>query len=579
MKHVFPVSIVTRAFILTTLSIVFVSCTVKPKNEKPIFATDSMAAYFDYFTYEGNDDFYRENPLPDKDYFYNPIIPGWYSDPSVATNGKDFFLVTSTFSFFPGVPIFHSTDLINWEQIGHVLTRSEQLPLEGQRTSEGIFAPDISYNKHNQTWYVITTNIKKGNFFVKTKDPFGSWSDPIWLPDVHGIDPSFYFDDDGKAYIVYNDAPDGGSTYEGHRAIRVIRFDTETEKTIGPGKMIINGGVHPEEKPIWIEGPHLYKINGQYFLMCAEGGTEINHREVIFKGNAPMGEFNPWVNNPILTQLHLDPNRSTPVTCTGHADLVQKENGEWWAVFLACRPNNHKFENLGRETFLLPVYWSEDGFPYLTRGNEIVPQIVRMKGVKRKAQTTFGNFIKHDNFDTENLGMEWLSLRGPAPHLYSLTEAPGYLSLHCANAASNELKTPALLTRRLQHHRFNCTTSMYFNPKSETESAGMLLYKDEHHQYVMTVSKTENGKQIQLLKVKADGADVLASKPLLPSQNPLKLKISSNGKEFSFFYTSTETWYLLATNIDAYYLSTAQSYGFTGTTIGVYASNKNYIQP
>ncbi|MCW0483276.1 glycoside hydrolase family 43 protein [Gaoshiqia sediminis] len=577
MKKKFSISILSGVVLLSVLTVPFPSCNMGTKAELPSFASDSLVAHFDYFTYKGDDDFYKENPLPGDDYYYNPILPGWYSDPSVCTDGKNYFLVTSTFSYYPGVPIFHSTDMLNWKQVGHVLDRPEQLPLDGQRTSEGIFAPAISYNPHNQTWYMITTNIRRGNFFVKTKDPFGSWSDPVWLPEVGGIDPSFFFDEDGKAYIVNNDVPDGGSTYEGHRAIRVREFDVETDKTIGESIMLVNGGVNLADKPIWIEGPHLYKINGSYYLMCAEGGTSENHREVIFKGNTPMGKFLPWDKNPILTQLHLDPNRPLPVTCAGHADLIQKDNGQWWSVFLACRPIDNKFENLGRETFMLPVRWSKDGFPYMTKGDELISGIIQMEGVKRESGTTFGNFEKNDGFDTPELGMEWTTLRGAATELYSLTENPGFLTLRCADVASNELKSPAFVGRRLQHHKFECTTSMYFTPQTAAEMAGVLLMKDEGHQYFMAVEKDGDQVQISLKKIKTNVVETLASQPLKPTDDSIDLKVTSTGTHFSFYYaTGGGSWKLLAEGVEAYYLSTAQSFGFTGTTIGLYASNKLY---
>lgn len=575
MKKTFSLGGALSAALLVALSCGFHACRSAAKSHEPNFASDTLVAHFDYFTYRGNDDFYNENPLPGDDYYYNPILPGWYSDPSICTNGKDFFMVTSTFSYFPGVPLFHSTDLMNWKQVGHILSRPEQLPLDGQRVSEGIFAPAISYNPNNQTWYMITTNIRKGNFFVKTQDPFGEWSAPIWLPDVHGIDPSFFFDDNGKAYIVNNDVPDGGSTYEGHRAIRVLEFDVEAEKTVGPSIMLVNGGVSLSEKPIWIEGPHLYKIHGNYFLMCAEGGTSVNHREVIFKGDSPMGKFTPWDKNPILTQKHLDPNRPLPVTCAGHADLVQKDNGQWWAVFLACRPIDNKFENLGRETFLMPVRWSEDGFPYMTKGDELVPGIIQMEGVKRDSSNSFGNFELTDPFDSEKLGMEWMTLRGPASELYSLTENAGYLSLRCADVASNELKTPAYVSRRLQHHQFECSTSLYFSPSSDGELAGLLMNKDERHQYLFGLEQSAGENRLCLKKIKDDGTEVLAMSPLQPEQNQLKLKITSNGIAFSFYYALGDgEWTLLADKIDASWLSTAQSFGFTGTNVGPFATRK-----
>ncbi|MBL3657226.1 glycoside hydrolase family 43 protein [Fulvivirga sediminis] len=564
--------------LLLTCSLIpcILSCSSKldGKQSKGPEKKDKSVAYFDSFNYKGNDNFYNENPLPGKDYFYNPILPGWYSDPSICANGKDYFLVTSSFSYFPGVPIFHSQDLVNWKQIGHVLNRPSQLPLEGQHTSEGIFAPAISYNPHNQTYYMITTNIRKGNFFVKTKDPFGEWSEPVWLPEVKGIDPSFFFDDDGKAYIVNNDEPEEGSTYSGHRAIRVQQFDVETEKTFGSRKVLINGGVDISEKPVWIEGPHIYKIKGQYFLMCAEGGTSVNHREVIFKGDSPMGSFKPWDKNPILTQKHLNPSRKKPITCAGHADLVQKPNGEWWSVFLGCRPINNEFENLGRETFLMPVKWSEDGYPYLTHDNEEVPRVVQMNGLQRSEQPTFGNFNKLESFESPELNQEWFTMRGKALQYYSLTKTPGYLALQCAPVASTEKKELAFIARRIQHHQFEINSTVYFKPATEKDAAGLLLYKDERHQYFLAIQQENNQRKVALKKISDKGIEEISSKMITPTNDQVDLKITSNGTHFNFYCTTDgEKWENIAENISAQYLSTANSFGFTGTTVGMYATN------
>ncbi|MDG3582306.1 glycoside hydrolase family 43 protein [Galbibacter pacificus] len=560
------------------IMIFFQSCNTGSKsNEKEIgtIPFKKSTAYFDDFKYTGKDDFYNENTLPDNSYFYNPILPGWYSDPSICSNGEDYFLVTSTFSYYPGVPIFHSKDLVNWKQIGHVLDRPEQLPLDGQRITEGIFAPAISYNPHNKTYYMITTNIKKGNFFVKTKDPFKGWSDPVWLPEVQGIDPSFFFDDDGKAYVVNNDAPDGGSQYEGHRAIRIQEFDVKTETMKGPRKMIVNGGVDLSEKPIWIEGPHVYKINGSYYLMCAEGGTSVNHREVIFKSESVLGPYKPWNKNPILTQKHLDPNRPLPITCAGHADLIQKKDSSWWAVFLACRPIDNDFENLGRETFLMPVQWDESGFPYMTRENETIPRIIKMPGSIRAKKTTYGNFSITDDFTDSLLPKEWVTIRGDGKNLYSLKDIPGYLALSCADVNTVELKTPAFVSRRLQHHKFEAETTVYFEPSGLHEAAGILLMKDETHQYAFTLTGNEKSPKILVEKITKDGREILTEKNLETGEKLFHLKVISNGLNFEFQYASnTSEWKTLKTGVDARYLSTANSYGFTGTNIGVYATKK-----
>ncbi|WP_280745315.1 MULTISPECIES: glycoside hydrolase family 43 protein [unclassified Parabacteroides] len=549
------------------MSLLFALSSCLPQNK-----VKEGTASFDYFTYSGEDDFYKENPLTKDNQFYNPILPGWYSDPSICRSGGDYFMVTSTFSYYPGVPLFHSTDLVNWKQIGHVLDRPSQLSkLEGQHVSGGVFAPAISYNPHNKTFYMITTDVGSGNFFVKTQDPFDSWSEPIYLPEVGGIDPSFFFDEDGRAYIVNNDGMDGKELYDGHRSIRIHEFDVANDCTIGRTKMIVNGGTDLSKKPIWIEGPHMYKINGSYYLMAAEGGTGPQHSEVIFRSDNPMGPFIPWDKNPILTQRHLPDERPNPITCTGHADLIQAAEGDWWAVFLACRPIDNTFENLGRETFIIPVQWTEDGWPMMTKGDETVPMILERKGVKREEPATFGNFVAHDEFETSTLAMEWMSLRGEASGLYSLTENQGALSLKCAPISVTERKTSAYIARRMQHHKFECTTRMQFNPENEKQAAGILLYKNEDNHYFLSLSKAAEGFELSLTQVDRSGEKRLASTPVNYKRD-IELKVVSTGTSYSFYYSLNKgEWTSLIKDVDASLLSTAKAGGFTGSTIGMYA--------
>ena len=526
-------------------------------------------AVFESFRYEGRDAIYQAHPLPGKDAVYNPILPGWYSDPSFCTNGEgDYFLVTSTFSYFPGVPLFHSRDLVNWKQVGHVLDRPSQLTgLGRQHTSGGIYAPDIKYNPKNRTYYMITTNVGAGNFLVKTQDPFGPWSEPILLPQVQGIDPSLFFDDDGRAYIVNNDeAPGGKPEYDGHRTIRIVEYDVQDDCTIGERRIIVDKGVDPAAKPIWIEGPHLYKIDGKYFLMCAEGGTSDQHSEVVFRADSPMGEYKPWHRNPILTQRHLAADRPEPVTCTGHADLLQTPEGEWWGVFLGCRPVKGGFENLGRETFLLPVRWSEDGFPFFLEEDETVPVIVRRPGTRVEGTPTFGNFVVEDSFTGDRLDKAWMTLRGPADGLYALKG--GALELTCSPLRATRFETPALILRRLQHHAFTASTRMRFVPEG-TEAAGLLLYKDERHQYFLKVCLVDEKPSICLER----SGETLSCKRLPDTFSTVDLAIvSDDGLTFRFGYAvDGREMRTLVAGVDASYLSTAVAGGFTGTTVGPYA--------
>lgn len=276
------------------------------------------------------------------DHFSNPIIPGFYPDPSMCRVGNDYYLVTSTFEYFPGVPLFHSRDLIHWRQIGHCLTRSSQLPLEKAGSSGGIYAPTLRY--HNGKFYMVTTNVAVGNFFVYADDPAGEWSEPVWL-EHKGIDPSLFFDDDGKVYF----------TWTTDNQIWQCEIDINTGATLTKPRPIWSGtgGRYPE-------APHLYKINGTYYLLIAEGGTEYGHMVTLARADSPWGSFESCPHNPILTHRHRGAN---PIQGTGHADLVEAHDGSWWMVFLAFRTLAHyqNFHHLGRETFLAPVKWDEAG--------------------------------------------------------------------------------------------------------------------------------------------------------------------------------------------------------------------------
>ncbi|MDB5687060.1 MAG: xylan 1,4-beta-xylosidase, partial [Rhizorhabdus sp.] len=292
-------------------------------------------ARFDWLEYRGLES--GANPGPGS--YRNPILAGFYPDPSIVRVGPDFYLVNSSFSWFPGIPIWHSRDLVHWRQIGNAIDRPEQLDFKGLGMSRGVFAPDISH--HGGRFYIINTCVDcGGNFVITARDPRGPWSNPVWLKDLGGIDPSLFFDDDGSAWIVNNDGPEGKPLYDGHRAIWLRRFDPGTLQASGPPRLIVNGGVDLARKPVWIEGPHLFKKDGVYYLMAAEGGTGTDHSEVIFRADQIDGPYVPAPSavNPILTQRDLDPARSAPITSAGHADLVKLDNGDWWAVFLATRP-------------------------------------------------------------------------------------------------------------------------------------------------------------------------------------------------------------------------------------------------
>ena len=273
----------------------------------------------------------------------NPILPGFYPDPSICRVGEDFYLVTSSFAFFPGVPVFHSRDLIHWEQIGHVLTRPEQLPLNCRHISGGIYAPTLRY--FDGTFYMITTNVDGiGDFVCTAQDPAGPWSDMHIVHGAPGIDPSLFFDEDGSCWMCGNDWS------KGYGVIWVAPFDTNTFSLCGERVDLWRGAMHDAWAP---EAPHIYKKDGWYYLMIAEGGTEFFHSETIARAESITGKYKGYPGNPILTHRHL--GYGAPITNTGHADLVELADGSWYMVLLACRPIEGYHLNMGRETFITPV--------------------------------------------------------------------------------------------------------------------------------------------------------------------------------------------------------------------------------
>ena len=336
-------------------------------------AAAEAVASFSRFRYEGHQPTHAR-PLP-PGHYRNPIIQGSYSDPSIIRVGGDYYLTSASMTFWPGLPIFHSRDLVHWRQIGSALDRPGQMKIAGLDTWLGIYAPALAYDAG--TFYLITTcQGCGGNFILTTRRPEGPWSDPHWLP-FAGIDPSLFFDTDGRAWVVNNGPPEGTPRYDGHRAIWLQQIDVKTFTMIGERRVIVDGGTDPAKHPFWIEGPHLFRKDGGYILVAAQGGTKERHSEVACRAPGLAGPWTP-APEPILSQLDLDPARPDPVVQAGHADLIATPAGDWWAVFLASRPwgRGELDYNTGRETFLLPVAW-RDGWPVILPPGQPVPPTTR----------------------------------------------------------------------------------------------------------------------------------------------------------------------------------------------------------
>lgn len=544
--------------------------------------SDKNDPVYNNFIYEGNDPVFSKNPLK-SDEFYNPILQGCYPDPSICRKGDDYFLVNSSFAIFPGVPIFHSKDLVNWKQIGEVLDRKSQLKVEDCGISMGIYAPVIRYNPNNDTFYMITTQFAGGfgNIIVKSKDPFKGWSDPIKL-NFDGIDPSIFFDDNGKAYIVHNDAPERGKElYNGHRVIKVWEYDVEKDQVIpGTDKMIVDGGVDLSKRPIWIEAPHIYKKNGKYYLMCAEGGTGGNHSEVIFISDSPKGPFTPAPNNPILTQRHLPRERMNKVDWAGHADLVQGPDGKYYGVFLAVRPNDKHRVNTGRETFILPVDWSGT-FPVFENG--LIPMEPKLKmpaGVENKCGKDgflpTGNFTFNDTFKDANLDMRWVGVRGPHED-FAIVNKKG-LEIVPFAANIKEVKPTSTLFYRQQHINFTASVQLMYNPKSNKDLAGMTCYQSEKFNYVFGITKKGKENVLVLQRTQKGQSTILASAVLDNVKLPVTLKVIAVGDDYRFDYAvGTQEFKNLGGTVSGDILSTDVAGGFTGAMIGLYATTANDI--
>lgn len=534
-------------------------------------STATGQATFSHFTYEGHDARFDKS-FDTLSQYLNPILAGFYPDPSICRKGDTYYLVCSSFTFFPGVPLFESEDLVSWRQTGFVLDRPSQLPLRGQGVSSGIFAPAISYNPRNDTFYMITTNVGAGNFFVKSRDPGEGWSEPIYLPKVDGIDPSFFFDEDGKGYIVHNAPTQEAADYEGQRAIRLLAFDVSGDSVVGVPVEIVRGGTHVEAQPIWIEGPHLFRVGDTYYLMCAEGGTGDHHSEVIFRAPSPYGPWEEAPHNPILTQRDLtDEGREDLVTSAGHADLVQSPEGDWWAVFLACRPYEGDYYNTGRDTYLLPVTWA-DGWPTILPPATPLPTVVDAgHALTRDGDPGLtGNFTYTDDFSGASLHARWLRLRGPSEGCIRLTEEG--LTLTPIATTLGERDTLSAVFCRQQHTRFSAETQLRFTPDAEGAFAGMVLLQNENNHFTFGKTLIQGQETLLLTRVEDGETDTLAMAPLCAGT--LRLRIEGDGRYYAFLYAEgDDEWQALATEVDGILLSTHASGGFIGAMIGLYATS------
>lgn len=521
------------------------------------------AARFDFVEYRALD----SAPATPPGSYRNPVLPGFQPDPSIVKVGSEFYLVTSTFSWFPGLPIYHSTDLVNWRLVGNAIDRPGQMDFSRLGTNRGLFAPTIEH--HGGRFWIVNTCIECGGNYVITADrPEGPWSDPVWLG-FGGIDPSLVFGTDGRAWIVSNDAPPGEPLYEGHRAIWLQEFDPAAMR-MKPGRtLLVNGGLDIKDKPVWAEGPHIYKVGEWFYLTAAEGGTAERHSQTIYRSRSIEGPYEPGPANPILTQRDLPADRPDRVEATGHADMVRLDDGSWWGVFLATRPFAGQSTLMGRETFLLPVRWV-DGWPRFLEPGQAMPAVVGEPALPPSPATDWRHW--RDDF-TAPLSGEWIGIRTPgARQQVALDREGGALVLMPGADGAGGLGKPAFIGRRLRHHAAEYVTRLAFAPAREGDFAGLLAFMDEGHFVTLGIE----GAEIVLRRRAHPGEDergLALARIARPGARAVELRLRFEGgvARASAREAGSAAWRAVGGAIDVEPLASVHAGLFTGLVVGPYA--------
>lgn len=497
----------------------------------------------------------------------NPILSGFYPDPSICRVGEDYYLVNSSFAYFPGVPIWHSKNLADWKQIGNVLDRESQIPLKECRHSAGIYAPTIRY--YNGVYYMITTNVSGGgNFIVMAEGPGGPWSDPYYLGEAApGIDPSLFFDEDGCCYYIGTRPNPEGVRYNGDWEIWVQRLDLSLMKLIGKSPAVWKGALRDV---IWPEGPHLYRKGDYYYLMIAEGGTGPNHAITIARSKNIFGPYENNPNNPILTHRHLGKNY--PVIYVGHGDLVDDVNGNWYMVMLASR-KCEGYIGLGRETFLAKVEW-EDEWPIVNPGIGKLEEVVELPftgyGLAHNRVQTLKDFSK-ESYDV-------VMLRNADRSFIEI--ADGILQIKYLPVTMKDLGSPAYLGFRQLSYHYEAMLEIAVHNMSPAEETGFVILQSNEYHFLFRVKRADGATDalaIQVVKC-TEGRDNILSELILgeskvSKSTVLNMKIIGHGQQADFILTNENKEIPLLMYADIHEMSTEIAGGFVGNTIGVYATS------
>ena len=479
--------------------------------------------------------------------YENPIIPGFYPDPCICRVDNDYYLVNSSFEFFPGVPLWHSRDLANWEQIGHILTRESQLPLQNTRTSGGIYAPTL--RRHNGRFYMITTNVdNRGNFLVWADHILGPWSDPVCI-DQGGIDPSLFWDEDGKVYYTGTHIDDIG------QGIGQFQIDVETGKRLSETKIIWRGtgGRCPE-------GPHMYKRGGWYYLLIAEGGTEYGHMVTIARSRNVWGPFESCPRNPILT--HRD-DICSGFQALGHADITDDPDGNWWMVFHAIRPTAAQLHHIGRETMLAPMVWDEDGWPVVNGGKSITATMT-VNGAGDSA----GWQNWRDDFSGAGFHPRWSWLRNPQMEYYRQGET-GLTLTGCDETLSKGWTPTMLITRQQQFDlRYETTLSL-----SGSGLAGLTIFHTRDHHYDLCLQNGGQGCKVWLRRQVAD-MFVESAPVFFDRSEKLTLRVEADKLMYTFYAGAGDDLVKIGTGSSQLLSTEVMPCTFTGCFAGIFAEGE-----
>jgi alpha-N-arabinofuranosidase len=488
----------------------------------------------------------------------NPIIPGFAPDPSIVRVGDDFYLINSSFEYFPGIPIYHSRDLVNWELISYALNDPQQIELGRIKSSDGIHASTIRY--HDGTFYIITTNNVDGNmlnFIVTATDPRGPWSAPHVLEGAPGIDPSLFFNDDGRAWYVGNHMP-SDPEFPGQAEIWLQEVDIDAMALIGERHYLWRGCCGG----VWAEGPHIYKKDGYYYLLISEGGTAYEHALAVAISKDITGPYQNNPRNPVLSHRQL--SYDYPITGVGHADLVQLQDGRWYAVALGWRLVNGIHGILGRETFLLPLTWETE--PYAWKEEKLTfPVFSPSTGkVELHYPLPFGGDTEQsrgefsDDFDAPQLDLEWNFRRAPEKRFHHLDDSPGSLRLDLRAGSIGRRGQYSFVGIRQRHFEFDVETRMEFAPAGR-EEAGLIAIQNDRSAFLMTLSAGPEGNMLRLVQSLHGESQQLAAAPV--DDNVVFLKIAGD--------------YLSYGSVDVTALSPAaiDGYNYTGVYLGLYATS------